>query len=545
MEPVTKNQNLPALKLIAGDLVMAGLPIDIANFSPAPGSAAEMLSRLKPHECLSRGDIGSTEHTFSRVLNLKESCSIGEDLAQHQVPAHMRIQRRILPKGEFTIAHAPLNTRDRDKNKEYADETNVTCLDVIPVFTLRDDNMSMLAITEATGTTRNWIHAMNFVLLREELLPAFSLLSSLIRLLVYDQMPAGITRQQVDELLIIRPDTLDLQGGSTSHLEKFKHHRRHPNLVIHFNCDPSNEDNHLIYKGLMQATTGSSRGTFASVNLMGFVGYFVKPLDGKDPRIVPASLIPAGLITQPLYLLLFDGLPDWCTPVHLSIIMQMALSLHIHCAFHALPSINAMHASTRTRQALCLAVSLPSATAAKQVLKSHLLINQVFAQLDAGDTSRLIEITTMPGTPIRPPTATTPELTFAPFSRITLNTMVQSEELYDEEELKAVEQAPDAMDTVLTKPLPSHRVQAAYDILRHQLQHDTTLESLQAVLTILNVALPRTDPVLTRLAEWFPQLAGLRSFPAMIRYWIKEHLPDFQLVDNKESHSDDDQDDMS
>jgi hypothetical protein len=225
--------------------------------------------------------------------------------------------------------------------------------------------------------------------------------------------------------------------------------------------------------------------------------------------------------------------------------MQMALSLHILCAFHALPSINAMHASTQTRQATCIAVSLPSATAAKQVLKSQLLINQVFTQLNAGDASKLIEITTLPGTPIRPPTATTPELTFAPFSRITLNTMVQSAELYDEDEMKAVEQAQDEMDTVLTKPLPPHRVQAAYDIVRHQLQYDTTLESLQAILTIANAALPRTDPVLTRLAEWFPQLAGMHSFPDMIRYWIKEHLPDFQLVDNTESLSDDDHDEMS
>jgi hypothetical protein len=103
-----------------------------------------------------------------------------------------------------------------------------------PVFTARNDNMSMLAIQEATGATQNWIHAMNFVLLRNELLPAFATICSLIRLLIVDHVPEEITRQQVYELLIITSSTLDLQGGPTQ-MDHFKHCKNQMNIVIYFN----------------------------------------------------------------------------------------------------------------------------------------------------------------------------------------------------------------------------------------------------------------------------------------------------------------------
>ena len=530
--------NLQATKLFGVDLLNTGYHIGRDNFALDPDSASQMLSRIRTGQGQIWGDLGSTANTFARGLDLAAPQTIGDCLATDPygtIPAYLYVKRMLLPPAKQSAQQLTATARTQAPDPMAPDGSSQ--FEVVPLYTARDDSLSMQTIQTTTSGASNWVHVMNFALLKETMRPAFATLCNLLRDHIYTHVPEGVSRAKLYELLVIKTVHLHLDGNNLEHLKELAPFKNGPSLAIYMKRDPHDPTNHSIYEAMKRACTLTSRGTVASANFAGLHGIFIAPRADRNPLCVDADHIPRGLPRQPQYWLLVSGAPPWCTPVHLNLILERALGIHeIHLIFSFLDMYNAPQAPIQTRQQPSLVISFHTADQIKQVFKSVDLVRRVISNLGPSDNSVPLEFTTMPGTNVKSYTDATPSLVYTPLTRETLELLVSAPELVRNMADETDGDLDDADDmgqhTVL---LPPHCTAAALDTLRHQLDQDPTSETLARALSAITDHIRRDAATAASLAEYLPRLCGTQDlFPQLIKHWVELNaVPDFQLVDTR------------
>jgi hypothetical protein len=351
--------------------------------------------------------------------------------------------------------------------------------------------------------------------------------------------------------VIIMPVLIHLIGGPAAHMDALKPQARGPSLAVYVYKDPTDPHTQRIFDAVLRCTLLSLMAPHATGLLMGLRMIFAAPLGGnKAPHTVNVHCLPRDLPRQPLYWVKLRGLPDWCTPAHLSLIMQEAFGLDKqHGAFYCLDRFNDTQTDTALRQLPSMILVLHNAEQVRITVKSRPLIcttlGALHVQQEEVDATTLpfhprhLDIAQMPNATIKPPTIRTETLCYSPLSLERLNSLMRTISLPDRQE-QGLEPKRLFNSDLISTPLPQHRIDRAIEVLLHQHLHEDKPEpitpaALRSLLTRLQSAVGASPTNGRILSDWFVgHLHGDAGLP-----WFNEIVPQvlgpyFRVVDTRE-----------
>ena len=347
------NQTRPLLEKNVTTLHQMGFNIDITPFTtPAGSHVIAMLAGLKEDNCQIKGDLLSTQKHLGIVLNLMEPQWTGDQ----------NVTEPVLPQHVSLRIHAGTSDGGVRYLKTHSQ------IDVVPLYSIRSSDMTMKEFTSDNLSVTRWIPIMNAVIVRPELSDAMDTYIRLIRYLIHSKLDATDSAS-LQPRLIIAPCHHVYAGTPDQKTRCEKHKAR--GLCLMLQNDPSSMLHHTIKTKIFQALLGDSHATSRSGTMNGLPVLFVRPLDGRPSKEVPAKLVPLSFFQLHQHWIVMHHLPVEYTPHHLFALLTWAMEVQgIQHVFQRLDSFSDASTPVELRTQPTFVVCLDSLTNLDRLLAS-------------------------------------------------------------------------------------------------------------------------------------------------------------------------------